>query len=41
MCLLRSVCVSMYLIGEGLALAIGELGVHEGVAEECRHVVVL
>lgn len=36
-----TVCVSLYLISEGLALAIGELWFHEGVAEECRHVVVL
>ncbi len=34
-------CVCLYLIREGLALAIGELWLHEGVVVECCHVVVL
>lgn len=33
--------VCVYLIRMGLGLAIGELLLHEGVVEECRHVVVL
>lgn len=32
-------CVTLYLIGEVLALAVGELWLHEGVVEECGHVV--
>lgn len=34
-------CVCVYLIRKRLALAVGELWLHEGVVEECRHVVVL
>lgn len=34
-------CVCVYLIGEGLAQAIAVLWLHEGVVEECRHVVLL
>lgn len=45
MLVLVCVCVcpgaGQYLVREGLALAVRELGFHEGVAEECRHVVVL